>query len=67
MTICRNPKSPANASPGVPMMVSVEVSAETMESAIAHHGTVRIGQKVAAQRAVLPAAPWPRGWSRDGG
>jgi len=27
------------------MMVSVEVSAETMESAIAHHGTVRLARK----------------------
>ena len=36
---------PANASPGVPIMVSVLVSADTIDSAIAHHGTVLSARK----------------------
>ena len=40
------------------MMVRVEVSAETTESAMAHHGIVFAGQEVVFQRpARLPLAP----------
>ncbi len=40
--------SPANATPGTEMIVSVDVSALTIESPIAHHGIV------------LPARKYPR-------
>ena len=45
MASCKNPKSPEKASPGMLMMVSVLVSAATMESEIAHHGMVRSARK----------------------
>ncbi len=37
------------------MMVSVLVSAETMESAMAHQGMLRSGEEVGAQRTLLLA------------
>ncbi len=52
MTTCRKPKSPANATPGMEMMVSVEVSAETTESAMAHHGIGVVGEEVRLEGAV---------------
>jgi hypothetical protein len=45
ITNWRNPKSPANATPGIEIIVSVEVSADTIESEIAHHGIVLFARK----------------------
>ena len=44
-TTCRKPKSPAKATPGMEMIVRVEVSAETMDSAMAHQGMVLLARK----------------------
>ena len=42
---CRNPKLPANDRAGVPITVSVLVSADTIENAMAHHGAPRPPRK----------------------
>ena len=44
-TIWRKPRLPAKARAGVPTMVSVLVSAETMERLMAHQGAVRPPRK----------------------
>ena len=44
-TSCRKPKLVSYASPGTLIMVSVLVSAATMESAIAHHGASWLARK----------------------
>ena len=57
---CRNPRLPAKASAGVPTIVSVLVSAETMESAMAHHGAVAAAQEIIAQALLAAAEARPK-------
>ena len=65
MTIWRKPKSPAKATPGMEMMVRVEVSAETMEREMAHQGMVLLGEEVVLERTVFAGLSETEAEERD--